>query len=133
MKFLKYEFTPTQWATAKAKIELTGTDPEGETYTYYNPELVTAVVELGHLCTQWGTDAEGNQVCEVTSPKYAVDILWTDQPLTTSFASYVVWPAPCGVHIFAGWEQAYATEYCVANPEAAYCQPPTPPVDEVLA
>ena len=44
MRFLKYEFTPTQWATAKAKIELTGTDPEGETYTYYNPELVTAVV-----------------------------------------------------------------------------------------
>ena len=133
MKFLKYEFTPTQWATAKAKIELTGTDPEGETYTYYNPELVTAVVELGHLCTQWGTDAEGNKVCEVTSPKYAVDILWTDQPLTTSFASYVVWPAPCGVHIFAGWESAYATEYCVANPDAAYCQPPTPPVDEIPA
>jgi hypothetical protein len=133
MKFLKYEFTPTQWATAKAKIELTGTDPEGETYTYWNSELVTAVVELGYLCTEWGTDAEGNQVCEVTSPKYAVDILWTDQPLTTSFASYVVWPAPCGVHIFAGWEQAYATEYCVANPDAAYCQPPTPPVDEVLA
>jgi hypothetical protein len=133
MKFLKYEFTPTQWATAKAKIELTGTDPEGETYTYYNPELVTAVVELGHLCTQWGTDAEGNKVCEVTSPKYAVDILWTDQPLTTSFASYVVWPAPCGVHIFAGWESAYATEYCVANPTAEYCQPPTPPVNEIPA
>jgi hypothetical protein len=126
MKPLKYEFTPTQWATAKAKIELTGTDPEP--YTYYNPELVTAVVELGHLCTQWGTDAEGNQVCEVTSPKYAVDILWTAEPMTTSFASYVVWPAPCGVHIFAGWESAYATEYCVANPTAEYClQPPVPP------
>ena len=131
MKFLKYEYTPVQWEAAKKKIELTGTDPEGE--TYYNPELVTAVVELGHLCTQWGTDAEGNKVCEVTSPKYSVDILWTAEPMTTSFASYVVWPAPCGVHIFAGWESAYATEYCVANPEAAYCQPPTPPVDEVLA
>jgi hypothetical protein len=130
MKPLKYEFTPTQWATAKAKIELTGTDPEGETYTYYNPELVTAVVELGHLCTQWGTDAEGNQVCEVTSPKYAVDILWANEPMTTSFAAYVVWPSPCGVHIFAGWESAYATEYCVANPDAAYCQPPVPPVIE---
>jgi hypothetical protein len=44
MKPLKYEFTPTQWATAKAKIELTGTDPEGETYTTWNSELVTAVV-----------------------------------------------------------------------------------------
>jgi hypothetical protein len=133
MKFLKYEFTPTQWATAKAKIELTGTDPEGETYTYWNPELVTAVVELGHLCTEWGTDAEGNKVCEVTSPKYAVDILWTNEPLVASFAPYVVWPSPCGVHIFAGWESAYESEYCVANPDAAYCQPPTPPVDEVLA
>jgi hypothetical protein len=128
MKFLKYEFTPTQWATAKAKIQVT--DDEGN--TSWDSSKVIAVVELGHLCTAWGTDAEGNQVCQVMSPKYAVDILWTDQPLTTSFASYVVWPAPCGVHIFAGWEQAYAEEYCKANPEAAYCQPPTPPVDEVL-
>ena len=129
MTYKKYEFTPTQWATAKAKIQTT--NEEGE--PTWDATKVVAVVELGHLCTQWGTDAEGNQVCEVTSPKYAVDILWTDQPLTTSFASYVVWPAPCGVHVFAGWESAYATEYCVANPEAAYCQPPTPPVDEVLA
>jgi hypothetical protein len=122
MKPLKYEFTPTQWATAKAKIELTGTDPEGETYTYYNPELVTAVVELGHLCTQWGTDAEGNKVCEVTSPKYAVDILWANEPMGASFAAYVVWPEPCGIHIFAGWESAYESEYCEVHPE--YCQPP---------
>jgi hypothetical protein len=132
MKPLKYEFTPTQWATAKAKIELTGTDPEGETYTYWNPELVTAVVELGHLCTQWGTDAEGNQVCEVTSPKYAVDILWTAEPMTTSFASYVVYPVPCGVHIFAGWESQYALDYCVANPDAEYCKPPVPPAEPVI-
>ena len=126
MKFLKYEFTPTQWATAKAKIETT--DPEGE--TSWNSELVTAVVELGYLCTQWGTDAEGNKVCEVTSPKYAVDILWTAEPMTTSFAPYVVWPAPCGVHVFAGHEQEYAAEYCKANPDAAYCQPPVPPVEQ---
>jgi hypothetical protein len=130
MKMIKYEFTPTQWATAKAKIETTGTDPEGETYTTWNSELVTAVVELGHLCTEWGTDEEGNQVCTKKSTKVAVDILWADKPLTTSFASYVVWPAPCGVHIIAGWEQAYAEEYCKANPEAAYCQPPVPPVTE---
>jgi hypothetical protein len=129
MKFQKFEFTPTQWATAKAKIETTGTDPEGETYTYYNPELVTAVVELGHLCTERNEEGE----CVKESSKLSVDILWTDQPLTTSFASYVVWPAPCGVHIFAGWESAYAEEYCAANPSAAYCQPPTPLVDEILA
>lgn len=122
MKFLKYEFTPSQWATAKAKIETT--DPEGE--TTWNPELVTAVVELGYLCTE--TDEEGK--CLKTSPKYAVDILWTGEPLATSFASYVVYPAPCGVHVFAGWEQAYAEEYCKANPDAAYCQPPVPPVEQ---
>jgi hypothetical protein len=132
MKFLKYEFTPTQWATAKAKIQTTGTDPEGETYTTWNSELVTAVVELGYLCTEWGTDAEGMPVCEATSPKYAVDILWTAEPLA-SFDANVVWPDPCGVHIIAGWEQQYALDYCTANPDAAYCQPPTPPVDEVLA
>ena len=132
MKFQKFEFTPTQWATAKAKIETTGTDPEGETYTTWNTELVTAVVELGYLCTQWGTDEEGNQVCEVTSPKYAVDILWTAEPLA-SFNANVVWPDPCGVHVFAGWEAQYALDYCAANPEAAYCQPPVPPVEPVTA
>jgi hypothetical protein len=130
MKFLKYEFTPAQWATAKAKIELTGTDPEGETYTYYNPELITAVVELGYICLEYGTDAEGNKVCIKSSPKYAVDILWANEPMVASFAAYVVWPEPCGVHIFAGWEAAYESEYCVANPDAAYCQPPVPPVFE---
>lgn len=124
MKFLKYEFTPAQWATAKAKIETT--DAEGN--TTWNSELVTGVVELGYICTEWGTDEEGNQVCVKTSPKYAVDILWTDEPLATSFASYVVWPAPCGVHVFAGWEEVYAEEYCKANPE--YCQPPVPPVEQ---
>jgi hypothetical protein len=121
MKFLKYEFTPTQWATAKAKIETT--DAEGN--TSWNSELVTGVVELGYICLE--RNAEGE--CITTSPKYAVDILWADQPLATSFASYVVWPAPCGVHVFAGWEQAYAEEYCVANPDAAYCQPPQPPTE----
>ena len=131
MKFLKYEFTPTQWATARKKIEKTGTDPEGETYTYWNPELVSVLVELGQLCTEWGTDAEGNQVCLKTSPKYAVDILWTAEPLA-SFDANVVWPDPCGVHVFAGWEAQYALDYCAANPDAAYCQPPVPPVEPVI-
>ena len=116
--FRKYEFTPTQWATAKPKITLT--DAEGN--ESWDPAKVVAVVELGKLCKAW--DEEGN--CTDQSTKVSVDILWADQPATTSFASYVVWPDPCGVHVFAGWEAAYAADYCVANPEAAYCQPPTP-------
>jgi group I intron endonuclease len=34
------------------------------------------------------------------------------------------------IHIFAGWEAAYESEYCVANPTAAYCMPPVPPTEE---
>jgi hypothetical protein len=128
MKFLKYQMAPAQWGTLKPQIQKTTEGPEGPVVSW-DAEKVTAVVELGFLCEQWGTDAEGNQVCEVTSPLYAVDILWVEDQLA-DFASYVVWPEPCGVHIFAGWESAYATEYCVANPTAAYCLPPVPLTEE---
>jgi hypothetical protein len=126
MKFLKYEFTPTQWATAKAKIQKTVTSLDGITEKVWDTELVTAVVELGKLCTEWGTNPEGMPVCVKQSTKVSVDILWAGEPLTTSFAAYVVWPDPCGVHIFAGWEAEYQTEYCQVNPDAPCCQPPAP-------
>ena len=122
MKYLKYEFT--DWPTFKATIELT--DQEGN--TYYDPSKVVAVHEIGHIGTKWGEDAEGMPVCEIESPMYSVDILWADAA-EASFASSLVWPEPCGVHIFAGWAEQYAKDYCEANPEAAYCQPPTPPVE----
>ena len=124
MKFLKYEFTPTQWATAKAKIEKVNEDGEA----YWDSEKVAAVVELGKLVkTPAVLDEDGNVVTEaVYSTKVSVDILWAGDPMTTSFASYVVWPEPCGVHVFAGWEAQYAADYCAANPNAAYCQPPAP-------
>jgi hypothetical protein len=89
----------------------------------WDAEKVTAVVELGFLCEQWGTDAEGNQVCEVTSPLYAVDILWVEDQLA-DFAAYVVYPVPCGVHVFAGWESAYSQEYCSIYPDSDYCKAP---------
>lgn len=125
--FLKYEFTDSQLKTALAKIQIT--DEEGN--TSWDTEKVVAVVELGKLLkTPAVIDEEGNEVSPpVYATKNSVDILWADQPLTTSFASYVVWPEPCGVHVFAGWEAEYAKAYCEANPEAAYCQPPTPPVE----
>ena len=123
-QYLKYEFTDTQLKTALAKI--TQTNEEGETsYT----DAVLAVVDLGKLVkTPAVLDEEGKEVTPaVYATKNSVDILWADQPLTTSFASYVVWPVP-GVeaHVFGGWEADYAKAYCEANPNAAYCQPPAP-------
>jgi hypothetical protein len=100
MKLRKYEFTPTQWATAKAKIELT--NEEGE--AYYDPSKVRQVVELGNLVvTPAVYDEEGNETTPATySDKYSVDILWKDEPLTTSFSTYEVWCAPMGVHAMGG-------------------------------
>ena len=124
MKYLKYEFTDTQLKSALAKI--TQTDEEGNT-TY--TDNVLAVVDLGKLVkTPAVLDEEGNEVSPaVYATKNSVDILWADQPLTTSFASYVVWPDPgTEAHVFGGWEADYAKAYCEANPEAAYCQPPAP-------
>ena len=100
MKLRKYAFTPSQWATAKAKIELT--NEEGE--AYYDPSKVVAVVELGNLVTTPAVyDEEGNETTPATySDKYSVDILWADEPLTTSFSTYEVWCAPMGVHAMGG-------------------------------
>lgn len=121
--FRKYELTPTQWATAKKKIELTGQDPEE--YTYWNPELVAVVYEIGKLCTE--TDAEGK--CIKQSTKISVDIVWQNEPLA-DFNAYMVWPIPVGVSSMGyTMDTEYAAAYCVANPTAAYCQPPVPPVE----
>ena len=126
--FLKYEFTDSQLKTALAKIQVVDEAPDGTTSVVWDSEKVLAVVELGKLVkTPAVLDEEGKEVTPaVYATKNSVDILWADQPLTTSFASYVVWPEPCGVHIFAGWEAEYAKAYCEANPSAAYCQPPAP-------
>jgi len=121
MKFLKYEF-PTQEAWESAKATISTTDEEGN--TIYNSEIVVAVHEIGNIC--FATNPETGE-CTDLSTKWAVDILWQDlEPV--DFVAYKVWPTPCGVHIFAGWESAYESEYCVANPTAAYCiLPPVAP------
>jgi hypothetical protein len=95
--FLKYECTPTQWSTARKKIEKTGTDPEGETYTYWNPDLVAVLVDLGCLCQEWGTDAEGNQVCVKQNTKVSIDIVWVGEPLGGLQPIPQVAPLPVGV------------------------------------
>ena len=124
MKLRKYSFSTSQWATAKAEIEIT--DSEGN--IYYDPSKVVVVHYIGNLCDKWGEDAEGNPVCEVLNPNICVDVIWTNDQLPSWEAS-IVWPEPCGIHIFAGWAEAYAKDYCEANPSAAYCQPPQPPVE----
>ena len=127
--FRKYELTPTQWATARKKIEKTGTDPEGETYTYWNPDLVAVLVDLGKLCTEWGTDEEGNQTCIKQSTKVSIDIVWVGEPLA-DFNQYLIWCLPVGVSSMGyTLDQEYAAAFCAANPSAEYCQPPVPPTE----
>ena len=39
-----------------------------------------------------------------------VDVLFHDTCLEP-LAAFVVWPAPCGVHSFSGWEEQYAADF----------------------
>lgn len=120
--FRKYGFnTLTLWESAKA--EITTTDEEGN--KYYN-DSVTAVVELGNLCETWGTDEEGNPVCEVVSSIYSVDVLWKDEPNSSEvWANALLWVEPIGIHTFGPKQAAeYSKAYCEENPEAEYCNPP---------
>ena len=124
--FRKYEVAPSTWTTLKKKIQKT--DEDGN--AYWNPDLVSVLVELGQLCTEWGTDAEGNPTCVKQSPKVSIDIVWTGEPLA-DFNQYLVWPDPVGVSSMGyTLDQEYAQAFCVANPAAAYCQPPQPPIEE---
>ena len=104
MKLRKYSFSTSQWGTAKAKIQVTETDDEGVTSSHWDASKVVAVVELGNLVTTPAVyDEEGNETNPATySDKYSVDILWVDEPLTTSFTSYEVWCEPMGVHAMGG-------------------------------
>ena len=113
--FRKYGFASIEaFEAAKALI----TDEEGN-YT----DAVVMVVELGNLCETWGEDEEGNPICEVTSPLYSVDVLWRNEPLA-AWDSAIVWPVPVGIHTFGAKHAAeYAKAYCIANPDAEYCNP----------
>jgi len=126
MKYLKYFFTPTQKASAFAKITQEVTDAEGVTSAQWDSSKVVAVADLGQpVVTPATYDEEGNVLTEaVLSSKHEVDIIWTDSQDAT-LDSYIVWPVPSSYnHTFSGWEAQYAKDYCVANPSAAYCQPP---------
>ena len=116
MKFLKFEFTDeAEWLTIKESLYV------GEEETLI-PEI-TAIHEIGFICL--AKDEEGE--CIDLSTKYAVDMICEDLEILTPF---VVWPKPCGVHIFAGWEAAYKAEFCAINPDSPYCV--IPEVNDVV-
>ena len=83
--------------------------PDGDTADKVLGEFLNPLdfaVPLGHFCA--ASDSEGN--CIKTRPEFAVDILFNDSP-APEFQPFIVWPKPCGVHAFAGWEEQYAEDH----------------------
>lgn len=78
------------------------------------------VHQIGKACIS--QDEEGN--CTTYDPRWAVDIIWQG---AVQFESLCVWPVPnSAVHWFAGWEQQYAVDFCVNNPNDPFCTLATP-------
>ena len=115
MKFLKFEFlNEAEWLTVKDSLY------EDEALI---PE-VTAIHEIGNICL--ATNEEGE--CIDLSTKYAVDMLLAVE--LDELAPFVVYPNPCGVHIFAGWAETYTAEFCKINPDSPYCVIPDEDISE---
>jgi hypothetical protein len=117
-QFLKYEFTPTEWATLRKLIETTTINPEGgEVTTFVN----CAVVELGFLpITPAVYDGMKLKTPAVLSDKWAVDILFYTEP-PAEFTPFEVWPPPMGIHTFSGDDNLYLQAYCKKFPDSPYC------------
>jgi hypothetical protein len=119
--FLKFEFTPTQWATLRKLIETTITTPDGAKVQSWKD---CAVVELGFICLEWG-QVDDKPVCVKQSDKWAVDILFYSEP-PVEFTPFEVWPPPMGIHTFSGDDSLYLERFCDFNPESPYCLTPQP-------
>ena len=111
MIFNKYEFTDQEtWEAVRA--------------TLYTEEglipQINAIHEIGFICL--ATDEEGE--CIDLSTKYAVDILFNEE--YAALDANIVYPSPCGVHLFAGLEDLYIKSYCSvpAHSESPYCVVP---------
>jgi hypothetical protein len=116
MTFTKYEFAnETEWATYKAQIQETTSIDGTEAKSYVG----CAVVELGNIC--FATDEEGN--CTDLSTKWAIDILWYEEP-KPDFTAFEVWPEPMGIHTFSGDDSLYLKGYCEKFPDSPYCKLP---------
>ena len=120
--FLKFEFTPTEWATLRKLIEQTTTNPEGGESTNW---VNCAVVELGFLPITPAVIGEDFKVVTpaVLSEKWAVDILFYTEP-PAEFTPFEVWPDPMGIHTFSGDDSLYLKGYCAKFPESDYCKLP---------
>ena len=121
MKFQKFEFTPSEWATLQKDIQQTTITPSGETVTTWKD---CAVVEIGFICLEWG-QVDDKPVCVEQSDKWAVDILFYSEP-PASFAPFEVFPKPCGVHTFSGDDSLYLKTFCEKYPDSEYCVIPKP-------
>ena len=114
MKFLKFEFTDlAEWLTVKDSLYKDGA---------LIPE-VTAIHEIGFICLAQNEEGE----CIDLSTKYAVDMLCEE---IEWLAPFVVWPKPCGIHIFAGCEGEYLKSFCEVNPTSEYCVIPDEAISE---
>ena len=126
-QFLKFEFTPTEWATLRKLIEQTTTNPDGGETTSF---VDCAVVELGFLPI---TPAVLSDKFEVVTPavlsdKWAVDILFYTEP-PAEFNPFEVWPPPMGIHTFSGDDSLYLKGYCEKFPDSPYCVIPDPKIE----
>ncbi len=119
--FLKFEFTPTQWATLRKLIETTTTTPDG---AKVQSSVDCAVVEIGFICLEWG-QVDDKPVCTKQSDKWAVDILFYAE-VPVEFTQYEVYPNPCGIHTFSGDESLYLKTFCAKFPDSPYCIIPEP-------
>jgi hypothetical protein len=121
--FLKFEFTPTQWATLRKLIEQTTTTPDG---TKVQSWVDCAVVELGFIVITPAV-MDGMEVVTpaVVSDMWAVDILFYSE-VPKEFEPYAVFPSPVGIHTFAGCDDLYLQSFCAKYPDSPYCILPEP-------
>ena len=125
MKFLKYEFTPTEWATLRKLIEQTTLTPTDEKVTSW---VDCAVVELGFLPITPAVIKDMEVVTPaVLSEKWAVDILFYAE-VPKEFDAFAVYPPPMGIHTFSGDDSLYLKSYCEKFPESDYCKLPEPTI-----
>jgi hypothetical protein len=116
--FSKFEFLPSEWEALKPTIQI----PNEQGEPSWNN---CAVHEIGFICKEWDNTGEFS-TCKVQSDKWAVDILWYgEQP--EAFNPSQVWPTPCGVHVFSGYEAQYAKDFCAKFPDSPYCVIPETP------